>query len=249
MDMALFLIARLLGVEAAAPAINIRWPSPATTRARCPCTSMPGWRFCRSSQNAQCVVAWCPSSRPVSASSIAPEHAVAMVAPAACQRRNHSISGSRSWARTVPGATASSGITTTPGLGQSSKRPFGVISTPLAMVTGRPSRDRIRGRSGPTPWAPSISTSQSRPAPASRSCIPYRVEAPACGQTTIAISMGLASIGLAPICMTSDRGWRISRDSCGNGFRCGRRTTVPCTTPLEFPPCLLPCSCCLIPFP
>src|SRR3546814_5803773 len=67
-----------------------------------------------------------PSSRPVSASTTAPEQAVAMVAPAPYQRRSQATSGDRSWSSDASLPTLSSGTTTTSGARQSSKRPSGV---------------------------------------------------------------------------------------------------------------------------
>src|SRR3546814_13140018 len=90
-----------------------------------------------------------PSSRPVSASTPAPEQAVAMVAPAPYQRRSQATSGDRSWSSDASLPTLSSGTTTTSGARQSSQQPSGVTVQPLPPTRRPPSPGRMTGHRGP----------------------------------------------------------------------------------------------------
>ena len=76
------------------PAMTMRWPAPATMSPRSGCQRVFGYSRRNASQNAQCEVASRPSSRPVRASSTAPEQADATVAPPAWQARIHATSAS-----------------------------------------------------------------------------------------------------------------------------------------------------------
>ncbi len=121
------------------------------------------------SQYAQCVVASQPSRKPPSASSIAPEQAVASVAPAPWQRARYAISGRKRPASGSPGGTAISGTHATSGSGESANVPSGTIRTPLATSMGARVCATTRGRSTALPGSPDTIRSQSRPAEWKRS--------------------------------------------------------------------------------
>jgi hypothetical protein len=103
---------------------------------------------------------------------MAPEQAVAIVAPCAWQWRSHSISPAKRPSSGAPGATLISGTQTMAGSSRDENTPSGAIHTPFEATKGARCDDSTRDNMSCGPGRPSTMTPQSRPAAWNRSWNP-----------------------------------------------------------------------------